>query len=316
MNYRHAFHAGGFADCMKHALLVWLVRALQRKPAPIFVLDTHAGAGCYDLSADPAERSGEWRAGIGRLLDHPPAVLTDHIGLVRATNAPRRLAGEVGEQSDAGEGGPCGETLPRHCFARRPLPQDGRGARPYYPGSPLLIRTLLRPDDSLACCELHRDDHASLRRLFAGDPLVAVHHRDGWEALSALLPPKQRRGLVLIDPPYEAADEFDCLVQGLRSGHARFRTGVFAAWYPIKHRAPIRDFHTTLQASGIGDIVVAQLLLREPTDPARLNGCGVLVINPPYRFEAQAAAILAALLDRLGTRESGEGAEVIRLVDE
>ena len=185
-----------------------------------------------------------------------------------------------------------------------------------YPGSPLLIRALLRPDDRLACCELHPDDHTSLRRLFAGDPAVAVHHRDGWEALGALLPPKQRRGLVLIDPPYEATDEFDRLVQGLRTGHARFGTGVFAAWYPIKHRAPVRDFHAALRASGIRDIVAAELLLRAPTDPARLNGSGVLVINPPYRFEAAAAAILAALLDRLGAREPGEGTEVIRLVDE
>lgn len=272
MNYRHAFHAGNFADCVKHALLAALVGALQRKPAPIFMLDTHAGAGRYDLSADPAQRTGEWRGGIGRLLDDPPKELADYIGLVRRVGL--------------------------------------------YPGSPYLLRSLLRPDDRLACCELHPDDHTTLRRLFAGDTAVAVHHRDGWEAPGALLPPKQRRGLVLIDPPYEAADEFDRLVHGLRTGHTRFRTGVFAAWYPIKHRAPVRDFHAALLASGIRDIVAAELMLREPTDPARLNGCGVLVINPPYRFETEAAPILAALLNRLGTREPGEGAEVIRLVDE
>jgi 23S rRNA (adenine2030-N6)-methyltransferase len=185
-----------------------------------------------------------------------------------------------------------------------------------YPGSPLLVRRLLRPDDRLACCELHPEDHAALRRLFLHDPLVAVHYRDGWEALGALLPPQPRRGLVLIDPPYEAAGEFDRLVQGLRTGHARFRSGVFAAWYPIKHRAPIRALHAALRDAGIRDLVTAELLLREPLDPARLNGCGMLVVNPPYRFEAEAAPILAALLDRLGAREPGEGAEVIRLVDE
>ena len=284
MNYRHAFHAGNFADCMKHALLVALMRMLQRKVAPIFVLDTHAGAGRYDLSADPAERTGEWRAGIGRLLDDPPDTLANYVSLVRTTGTP--------------------------------VPRDGRGPLPRYPGSPLLIRALLRHDDRLACCELHPDDHRMLHRLFADDPSVAVHHRDGWEALGALLPPKQRRGLVLIDPPYEATDEFDRLVQGLRIGHAQFRTGVFAAWYPIKHRAPVRDVHAALQASGLRDVIAAELLLREPADPARLNGCGVLVINPPYRFEAEAAPILAALRDRLGTREPGEGAEVIRLVNE
>jgi 23S rRNA (adenine2030-N6)-methyltransferase len=272
MNYRHAFHAGNFADCMKHALLVWLVRALRRKPAPISVLDTHAGAGAYDLSAGPAERTGEWRGGIGRLLDDPPPALGDYVGLVRQLGL--------------------------------------------YPGSPALIRGLLRPDDRLACCELHPEDHTALRRRFAGDPAVAVHRRDAWEALGALLPPQPRRGLVLLDPPYEAPDELDRLAAGLSTGWARFRTGVFAAWYPIKHRAPVRAFFATMQQSGIRDLVAAELLLREPLDPTRLNGCGMLVINPPYRFDAETPPILAALLDRLGAREPGEGAEMIRLVDE
>ncbi len=272
MNYRHAFHAGNFADCMKHALLVWLVRALQRKPTPISVLDTHAGAGSYDLSSGPAERTGEWRAGIGRLLDDPPQKLAEYIGLVRQLGL--------------------------------------------YPGSPALIRALLRPDDRLTCCELHPDEYAALRRRFAHDPAVAVHYRDAWEALGALLPPQPRRGLVLIDPPYEAPDEFDRLARGLTAGWTRFRPGVFTAWYPIKHRAPVRAFFAAVRQAGIRDIVAAELLLREPIDPARLNGCGMLVINPPYRFETDAIPILAGLLDRLGTGEPGEGAEMVRLVDE
>jgi 23S rRNA (adenine2030-N6)-methyltransferase len=272
MNYHHAFHAGAFADCMKHALLVWLVWALQRKPAPICVLDTHAGAGAYDLSAGPAGRTGEWRGGIGRLLDNPPQPLTEYVGLVRQLGL--------------------------------------------YPGSPALIRALLRPGDRLVCCELHPEEHAALHRRFAGDPAVAVHRRDAWEALGALLPPPSRRGLVLIDPPYEASDEVDRLAKGLATGRARFRTGVFAAWYPIKHRAPVRALFAALQQTGIRDIVAAELVLREPLDPARLNGCGMLVINPPYRFETDAMPILAALLDRLGAREPGEGVEMIRLVDE
>lgn len=272
MNYRHAFHAGNFADCFKHALLVWLVQALRRKPTPIAVLDTHAGAGAYDLSDGPAERTGEWRGGIGRLLDDPPVPLAEFAGLVH------RLG--------------------------------------LYPGSPVLIRALLRPDDRLVCCELHPDEHAMLRRRFAGDPIVTVHRRDAWEALGALLPPQPRRGLVLIDPPYEAADEFDRLAKGLATGWAQFRTGVFAAWYPIKHRAPVRALFIALREIGIADIVAAELLLREPVDAARLNGCGIVVINPPYRFEAEAPRILAALLDRLGGREPGEDVAMIRLVDE
>jgi 23S rRNA (adenine2030-N6)-methyltransferase len=272
MNYRHAFHAGNFADCMKHALLVWLLRALFRKPAPVFVLDTHAGRGRYDLTAGPAERTGEWRAGIARLLDDPPAVLADYVGLVRAEGL--------------------------------------------YPGSPALIRALLREADRLACCELHPEDCAALKIEFGRDAQVAVHRRDAWEALGALLPPRERRALVLIDPPYEEAGEFGDLVAGLRAGWSRFRGGVFAAWYPIKHRAPVRAFHAALAESGIRDIVAAELWLREPLDPGRLNGCGLVVVNPPYGFETAAADILAALLDRLGAHEPGEGTAMIRLVDE
>ena len=185
-----------------------------------------------------------------------------------------------------------------------------------YPGSPAITRALLRPDDRLACCELHPEDAAALRRHFAGDRQVAVHHRDAWEALGALLPPKERRGLVLIDPPFEDPHEFAQLARGLATGWQRFRTGVFAAWYPIKQRAPVRQFLTDLQQSGMRDIVAAELCLREPVDPARLNGCGMLVVNPPWRFEQEVPAILAALLDRLGDREPGEVAAVRRIVDE
>ena len=273
MNYRHGFHAGNFGDCVKHALLVWLLRALQRKPAGLLVLDTHAGAGRYDLSAGPAERTGEWRAGIARLLDDPLPALADYLGLVRD----------------------CG----------------------LYPGSPVLAEALLRPQDRLVCCELHPEDHAALRATMAGSG-AAVHHRDGWEALGAFLPPPAglRRALVLIDPPYEAADEFERLAAGLRRGLARFPTGVFAAWYPVKHRAPVRAFHQALRDSGLRDVVAAGFWLREPLDAARLNGCDLVVVNPPFGFEPAAREILAALLARLGAGEAGQGFAVERIVDE
>ena len=272
MNYRHAFHAGNFADCVKHALLVWLLRAMQRKPAPVFVLDTHAGAGAYDLAGGPAERTGEWRAGIARLLQDPPPALADYVALAE------RLG--------------------------------------LYPGSPALLRALLRGGDRLACCELHPEEHAALRRRFARDQQAAVHLRDGYAAVAALLPPAERRGLVLIDPPYEAPDEAERLIAALRTGAERFASGVYAAWYPIKHRAPVRALHDAVRGAGLRDTVAAELWLREPTDPARLNGCGLLVRNAPYGFEAEAPALLAALLDRLGVREFGEGAEVRRFTDE
>ena len=269
MNYRHAFHAGNFADCMKHALLVALLRAMARKPAPFFVLDTHAGTGHYDLGADQARRTNEAANGIFRLLDNPPEALADYVAVVK-----------------------------------------GLGL---YPGSPEIVRDLLRPGDSLACCELHPEDHAALRSLFRRDAQVAVHRRDAWEAVKALLPPKQRRGLVLIDPPYENPEEFARAGEGLTLAHRRFPTGVFAVWYPVKHRAPIRAFFDTLP---MRDIVALELLIREPLDPARLNGCGLLIVNPPYQFEAEAEPILDALLLRLGHREPGEAISIVRVADE
>lgn len=272
MNYRHAFHAGNFADCVKHALLVWLLRALARKPAGFCVLDTHAGIGRYDLTAGPAERTGEWHDGIGHLLDDPPPELADYVGLVR----------------DLG----------------------------LYPGSPAIARALLRPQDRLVCCELHPEDVIALRRAFARDSLVAVHHRDAWEALPALLPPPERRGLILIDPPYERADEFAQVTAALRAGWARFRGGVFVAWYPIKHRVPVREFHAALQTTGIRDVVALELCLRAPLDPARLNGCGLVVVNPPFGLLDAAPGILGALYARLAEPDAGGGTDVLRLADE
>jgi 23S rRNA (adenine2030-N6)-methyltransferase len=269
VNYRHAFHAGNFADCVKHALLVALLRALLKKPAPLFVLDTHAGAGQYDLGVGPAARTGEAVGGIMRLLDDTPGPLEDYVGLVR-----------------------------------------GLGL---YPGSPRLVRALLRPDDRLACCELHPEEYAVLRRRFGRDPQVAVHQRDGWEALKALLPPVQKRGLILIDPPYEDPSEYARVANGLAVVRSRLRDGVIAAWYPAKRRASVRAFFASVP---VPDVIVAELLLREPIDPTRLNGCGMLIVNPPYRFEAEARPILDSLLERLGGREPGEAATITRLADE
>lgn len=275
MNYRHAFHAGNFADCVKHALLVWIVRALGRKPAPFRVLDTHAGAGAYDLGSDEARRGGEWRAGIGRLLDVTTGPLSEYAALAREAGAPTS-----------------------------------------YPGSPALVRALLRPEDRLVCVELHPEEHAALRARFRGDPRVAVHRRDAWEALRALTPFPERRGLVLMDPPFEKPGEFDRLAEGLALVARRFRGAVQAAWYPVKHRAPVRAFHAAVGAAGVRDVVAAELWLREPIDPGRLNGCGLLVANPPWGFEAEAGAVLAALLDRLGAGEPGQGWAVTRVAEE
>ena len=272
MNYRHAFHAGNFADCMKHALMLWIFSAMQRKPGGVFVLDTHAGIGRYDLSGQEASRTGEWLRGIDRLAN-PPLELADYVGLVDALGL--------------------------------------------YPGSPWLLRARLRAQDRMACCELHPEDHATLRRLFGRDDKVAVHLRNAWEALGAFLPSRpEKRALVLIDPPIEATDEFAQLASGMVRAHQRMPNAVLVAWYPIKHRAPPRAFHQALKDSGLRDIVAAELWLRTPLDAARLNGCGLAVVNPPFGFEDAAQAMLAALLSRLGDGEEGEGYGVERIAHE
>jgi 23S rRNA (adenine2030-N6)-methyltransferase len=272
VNYRHAYHAGNFADCLKHAVLVWLLQALARKEKPFCVLDTHAGAGQYDLAAAASQRTGEAQGGIVRLLEETPAPLLPYVDVVR------RLG--------------------------------------LYPGSPALVRALLRPGDRAIACELHPEEHAALRRLVGRDARLAVHLRDGYAAVGAFLPPAERRGLTLIDPPYEAPDEFDRVQTAIATAQARFAGGVMAAWYPIKHRAPVRTFHTALREAGLRRVVAVEMLLRAPLDPTRLNGCGMILVNPPFGFADELPPILDALLDRLGDRSDGEGFALERLADE
>jgi 23S rRNA (adenine2030-N6)-methyltransferase len=275
MNYRHAFHAGNFADCMKHALLLRLLRRLEVKETPFRVLDTHAGIGTYDLGGDEAGRTGEWERGVARLLHIHDGPLAEWVALLRQAGCP-----------------------------------------PAYPGSPSLARMVLRERDRLVLCELHEQDHATLRALFRGDPQVAVHKRDGWEALAALTPFPEKRGLILMDPPFEQEGEFTRMTEGMLNTAHRFRAGVQAAWYPIKHRTPVRAFHAALAESGVRDIITCEFWLREPTDPQRLNGCGLVVVNPPWKFEEEAYAILGSLLHHLGDSEPGQGIAVTRLVAE
>jgi 23S rRNA (adenine2030-N6)-methyltransferase len=274
MNYRHAFHAGNHADCLKHALLLPLLDALRRKDTPFAVLDTHAGRGMYDLAADEAARTGEAVRGALRLRGIADGPLAPYVAALAAQGFPAR-----------------------------------------YPGSPVLIRAALRPGDRLACCELHPEDHAALRAHFARDRQVAVHRRDAWEAIRALTPFPERRGLVLLDPPFEQEAEFDRLVGAITEVNRRFRAAILAAWYPVKHRAPVRDFHDALRACGVRDIIAAELWLREPTDPRRLNGSGLVVVNPPQGFAEAAGGILAALVAALET-EAGAGWTVTRIVPE
>ena len=273
MNYRHAFHAGNFADVMKHALLLAILRRLTAKPTPFAVLDTHAGIGRYDLTAPEAHRTGEAASGILRVAHLTDGPLADYARLVR----------------------------------------DG-GFPGFYPGSPLVARALLRPADRLVLVERHPEDHATLKAEFARDPQVAVHRRDGFEAAIALTPFPERRGLVLIDPPFEQEGEFERIAATLAALRHRFRAAILAAWYPIKHRAPVRAFHTAL--ASVPDCIACEITLRPPLDPARLNGCGLLVANPPFGFEAAAQAILEAALPLLAEPGAEASVAVTRITPE
>lgn len=270
MNYRHAFHAGNFADVLKHLVLARVLAHLQGKPAGFRAVDTHAGLGFYDLTADEAGRTGEWHDGWGRLAapfaDDVEAVLAPYRAAVAATKA-------------------------RH----------GADA---YPGSPALIREFLRPADQGVFVELHPADAAILRARYNQDPRTKVMHRDGWATLNALIPPPERRGVVLIDPPYEELGEIDRLGAALARAVAKWPTGIYLGWYPIKDVGRVDRMVEALHRALTRPALRLDLLVSEP-DPARLNGNGLVVINPPWRLAADAAAFLPALAERLARGDYG-----------
>jgi 23S rRNA (adenine2030-N6)-methyltransferase len=272
MNYRHAFHAGGFVDVVKHIILSRLVEYLKLKPAAFRVIDTHAGIGRYDLTGEEARRSPEWLEGIGRLLE-------------------QQLSSEA-------------EML------ARPYLDVVRGENPAggltsYPGSPLLVRKLLRRQDRLFAMELHPEDAATLGRLFAGDIQTRVIALDGWLALGAQLPPKEKRGLVLVDPPFEEEGEFERLVDGLVRAYRRFPAGVYALWYPLKEQRERDAFVGMLEASAIPRMLRVELMVRAPAHPARLFGTGMIVVNPPFTLEDELRILLPELAGLLA--DGGRG---------
>lgn len=273
MNYRHAFHAGNFGDVLKHLVLVELLTRLVAKDKPLFFLDTHAGRGHYDLEAAEARRGGEARSGILRLAartDLPPAAQR-YLQAVRGCD-----------------------------------PANGGRIR-IYPGSPRLAATLLRADDRAALCELQRREAEALRRSLAGDRRLAVHERDGYEALGALLPPRERRGLVLVDPPYEAQEaEFATLLTALGRALGRWATGVYAIWYPIKLAGPVQRFHDGLLALGAQPLLAVELCVHPRDSRAGLNGSGMAVINPPWQADAALAESLPAVHAALAADGAGD----------
>ena len=278
MNYRHAFHAGNHADVLKHIVLLALVDALKRKDTPFFVLDTHAGRGRYLLGGAESRKTSEADEGVFRLLDAPrlPALAEAYLRAVQANN---------------------------------PV-----GALVAYPGSPLLVAQALREQDRLVACELLPEEAAALKANLGQDPRIAVHQRDGYAAIKALLPPRHAarkfaRGLVLIDPPYEAQlDEFDTALAAIREALARWPQGMLALWYPIKQRRVLQGFYRRAAALEAKSALVLVLLVRADDSPLRMNGSGMLLLNAPWQFDTAMRSVLDGLCAALG--ESGASSRV------
>ncbi len=265
VNYRHAFHAGNFADVFKHVLLSRMLIYLTRKETPLRYIDTHAGRGHYDLAGDESERGGEWRDGIGRVAkaDIPAdieALLKPWLDIARL-----RTGADLFE----------------------------------YPGSPLIARALLRPMDRLILCELHPRDEPRLEKAIGRDRSVKTFNMDGYVALNANVPPPERRGLALIDPPFEDRGEFDAMSAALLKAWRKWPTGVYALWYPLKRPTEAAAFSEGLAQAGVKRVLRLEIEVAAHKEIGPLTGCGMLVVNPPFALEAEARLILPWMTDLL-----------------
>lgn len=276
MNYRHAYHAGNFADVFKHAVLTLLLQRLKHKDKPFCVLDTHAGIGWYDLDGEAARKTGEADGGIRAVLTRPdwPDALLPYREAILAAN-------------------------------------PASGPARHYPGSPALALTLMRPQDRLIAVDLHADEHRQLRHALARDPRVAVHRRDGYEAVRGLLPPAIRRGLVLIDPPFERSDEIERAAAAVAAAASRWPTGQIALWYPIKAIGARRRLVGEVQSHGIRDGLVLELEVLPSGGDNRLTGTGMLLVRPPFGFADTVRPALTWLGTALG--QGGTGPRVLPL---
>ncbi len=269
MNYRHVYHAGNFADVFKHIILVSLIQSLHRKETGFCYLETHAGIGVYDLQSDATQKCKEFKDGIKKVLGRPdqPALIQDYLNCVKKLNESDELR--------------------------------------YYPGSPYFARQFLRSQDRMVLSELHPDDFLTLKKVFSNDSQTAIHHQDGYQSLKAFLPPKERRGLVLIDPPYEKAEELAALPGILAKAVDRFETGIYALWYPIKTERRLSYFYRDLKNKIKRPMLIAEMYVHPEDVQTELNGCGMIVVNPPWQFDRQLEIILPWLWKTLSVEGQG-----------
>ena len=275
MNYRHSYHAGNFADVVKHAIQWACLSYLQQKEKPFWLLDTHAGLGMYDLTGEQAQKTGEWQQGIAKVLAAAecPSAISGYFAAVRQLNTDQTLR--------------------------------------WYPGSPYLAALQLRARDQLTLCELHPQDaealRANVKQDFPARGQIHVHAGDGYAALKALTPPPIKRGLVLIDPPFEQTDEFEQIERALHDGLKRWATGTYVVWYPIKDPLKIGEFHQRISDMPLVEKAYAiDFLAKGATDTTRMNGCGMLMINPLYGVLHQVAPIMNFLTPLLAQDRGAE----------
>lgn len=264
MNYRHSFHAGNFADVIKHVVLLHVLTYLAAKPAPFRVIDTHAGAGIYDLRGEAAARTGEWIDGIGRLGEALPNAGAE------AVLAPYRAA--LHDLAPTGD---------------------------VYPGSPALIRHCLRAADRASFNELHPETCHALRRALPRDERIVINEIDGYLAWKAQIPPRERRGLVLVDPPFEREDEFDRMIEGAEIMARKWPTGTAMFWYPIKNRHAVARFEAAVQEAGFGKLLVIEIHVDAPDAIGPLAACGIMIANPPWTLAEEMTTLLPSLSQRL-----------------
>jgi len=286
MNYRHSYHAGNFADVFKHCILILLMQSLLQKDKEVTYLDTHAGIGKYDLTAEDAQKTKEYENGIRRLykfcgdLELPP-LINDYLRIVKEFNP--------------------------GCSGINNFPR-------FYPGSPWIVRALLRKQDYMILVEKHPDEMLSLKKEFKRDKKVAVHYLDGFQGLKAFLPPKNGRGLTLIDPSYEDIAEFQKIVLSLEIVLDRFPIGIYAIWYPIKDLAAVKHFHQDLIKLNVKKILIAELSVGVDLGSENgLRSCGMVIINPPWKFEEKLKPVLEYLRKVLAIDVAGGFSKILHL---
>lgn len=279
LSYRHSFHAGNFADVLKHTVQTLIIQALKQKPKPFVYFDTHAGAGRYDLTTEMGQKKAEYKDGIEKTWqqDDIPELLLPYINIIKQLNPDGKLTS--------------------------------------YPGSPLIADSLMHRNNRLELSELHPSDFMWLKQEFKDVNNVNIKQCDGYKHLISKLPPIQRRGLILIDPPYELETEYDDLIKSIKQAHRLFSTGIYAVWYPMVSRHHVKQFCDKFKNSGIKDILKIEMCVKPDSEEYGMTGTGMIIINPPWKLAKQMQEVMPWLLENL-KQENQSGYTIETLVSE